>query len=854
MSASRTRVRLLGIRPSAFVDLYRWRLGDHKAQELLAGAGIAIGVALFFGVLVANSSLTGSASRLVHAITGKARFQLAARSPEGFDERLAERVGTLPGVKVAAPLLRQNAIILGPKGRELIQLVGVTASQVALKGAATQNLGSGALLLAGGLGLPSGVASKVGATTNASVTIMADGNARPLKVRAVLGSQAIGPVADSPIVVALLPVAQRVAGKPGRVTQLLIEPEAGADRRVERELKQIADGQVDVESADHELPVLKATATPTSQSTTLFAAISAMVGFLLALNAMLLTVPERRRFAAELRQQGFAPRQVLAILASQAVMLGLVASALGIVLGDLLSRTLFHQVPSYLTLAFPIGTQPVVSASTVVLALGCGVLATALASMLPVFDLRRNRQADAVLHQPGEAGQGVRGRTILVFGGAGLVLLIAVTALVLLKPELSIVGGVVLAVATFCLIPPAFVLVVRVLKPASERLRGSMLALAVVELDATATRSIALAGVAGLALYGMVAIQGARRDLITGLDAAIVQYLDTADIWVTTDNNFLTINSFHANGATAAVARAPGISSVREYQGELLDMGTRRLWLRARPAGDRSLIQASQIIRGNLTRATEQIRRGGWAAVSNGFADEHHLAVGDTFALPSPSGPARFGVAAITSNVGWPPGAITINDSDYRRYWRSTAPTALEVNLKPGVSPAVAKRRVQTALAARRGLVVETFAERRARYEESARQGIRSLSEISTLLLIATSLAIASALSAAIWQRRARLASLKAHGFDSRQLWRSLVLESAILLCIGCLAGALLGIYGHALASRWLELSVGFPAPFSLGIGLVLLTLAVVMCIALAVIALPGLVAARVAPRVSFQE
>lgn len=71
---------------------------------------------------------------------------------------------------------------------------------------------------------------------------------------------------------------------------------------------------------------------------------------------------------------------------------------------------------------------------------------------------------------------------------------------------------------------------------------------------------------------------------------------------------------------------------------------------------------------------------------------------------------------------------------------------------------------------------------------------------------------------------------------------------------IGCLDGASLGIYGHALASRWLQLSVGFPAPFSLGLGVVFLTLAIITGIALAVIALPGLAAARVPVRASFQQ
>lgn len=848
------RVRIFGLRPTALLDLYRWRLGRHKAQELLAGMGIAIGVALFFGVLVASASLVGSASQLVHAVTGAARFQLAARSAAGFDEGLANRVGELPGVKVAAPLLRENAEIIGPKGRQSIQLVGVTASQVFLEGAATRDLGSGALLLAGGLGLPSGVASDIGARASRPVTLLADGSAHTVEVRAVLGSQAVGPVANSPIVVALLEVAQRITGRPKRVTQVLVEPKPGADGLVERELRQVAAGRLDVQSASQELRVLKATATPTSQSTALFAAISAMIGFLLALNAMLLTVPERRRFAAELRQQGFGPRQVLLILISQAVMLGAAASIVGIALGDLLSRSLFHQVPSYLTLAFPIGTHPVIPVTTVVMAFGCGVIATVLASLLPVLDLRRGRAADAVLHDAGEAGQDISKPAVVGFGVTGAMLVAAVTIVVVLVPSLSVAGGVVLALAAFCLILPIFLAVVRSLTPLSERIRGSMLALAVVELKATATRSVALAGVAALAVYGMVAIQGARHDLVNGLDAAVVQYLDTADIWVTTDNNFLTINSFPADGAPTAIARAHGIASVREYQGELLDVGTRRLWVRARPAGDRTLIQASQLLHGNLTHATQLIRQGGWAAISSGFAEEHHVGVGDKFTLPTPSGTVSFGVAAVTTNAGWPPGAITLNAADFRRDWQSTAPTALEINLKAGVTPAAGKHAVEQALGPRPGLLVETFQERRARYEESARQGIKSLSEISTLLLIATSLAIASALSAAIWQRRTRLASLKSHGFDSRQLWRSLILESAILITIGCLDGAILGIYGHALASRWLKLSVGFPAPFSLGLGIVLLTLALITCIAVAVIALPGLAAARVPARASFQE
>ena len=107
-----------------------------------------------------------------------------------------------------------------------------------------------------------------------------------------------------------------------------------------------------------------------------------------------------------------------------------------------------------------------------------------------------------------------------------------------------------------------------------ERIPGSMLVIAVTELRSTATRSIALAGVAALAVYGSVAIGGARQDLLHGLDNAFGQYLDTADIWVTTGGNDLTHQRSSPLTARRRRSRGhPAIAAVRDYQGALLDVG-----------------------------------------------------------------------------------------------------------------------------------------------------------------------------------------------------------------------------------------------------------------------------------------
>ncbi|HWX87963.1 MAG TPA: FtsX-like permease family protein [Solirubrobacteraceae bacterium] len=845
---------ILGLSIGLPFTLYAWRLRTRAAQELLAVAGIAVGVALVFGVLVANTSIGGSASGLVHQLIGSAQLQLVARSQAGIDENVTQRVDALPGVRAASPLLREDVVIAGPRGSEPIQLIGATARQLSLDAQATRDLGSSATsLVAQGLGLPSSVANTIGVRPNETAILHADGRRQAVAISAVLGSQTVGAVANSPIAITLMSNAQRLTGKAGRVTNVLIETRPGSQAKVAAELRGLVAGRVNVTSADNELRLLNVAAKPNQQSTTLFAAIAGMVGFLLALNAMLLTMPERRRLVAELRTYGYDPAQIVFLLMVQALLLGILGSIAGIALGAWLSHTLFGGVPSYLSAAFAIGDSQIVTASTILIAVGCGVLAALLASLRPLLDLRPKRPVDMVMQQSGEAGQSIPRHTTNTLAVIGVALVAIVSFVSLAVPRLTILGGALLAIAAVCLLPLVYITVLAVVRPLSERSKGA-LPIAVVELEATATRSVALAAIAALAVYGSLAIGGARTDLIHGIEGAVAQYEDTADIWVTPGDNVFNTDSFHTGGTQAAIASAPGVASVRADQGALLDVGNRRLMIRVHNPSTPAMIQSSQLIEGRFVLASRLIREGGWATVSQGFAAERDLRVGDRFTLPAPSGTLGLRVAAVTTNLGWPVGAIGLTSADYIRGWHTADPSAFEVTLKPGVTLTQGKHAVQSALGPSSALTVQTFREREAQTDLSARQGLSSLGAISTLLLVTGALAVAASLSAAIWQRRARLSAMKTWGYDSLQLWWSILLESSILLVIGCAEGAVLGLYGHALADRWLRSTTDFPAPFSIGGPQVFLTLTLILGIAIGVVAVPGFSAAQVPPAVSFQE
>jgi putative ABC transport system permease protein len=109
---------------SGILKNYRARLRVRVVlvQELLAVLGLAVGVALLFGSQVAGTSLNYSVSQLSRSLVGNMQLQLQARGPRGFPAALLGDVRRIPGVLEAQPVLEQQADLIGPHGRESVEL------------------------------------------------------------------------------------------------------------------------------------------------------------------------------------------------------------------------------------------------------------------------------------------------------------------------------------------------------------------------------------------------------------------------------------------------------------------------------------------------------------------------------------------------------------------------------------------------------------------------------------------------------------------------------------------------------------------------------------------------------------
>ncbi|MGH2852805.1 MAG: FtsX-like permease family protein [Solirubrobacteraceae bacterium] len=829
--------------------LYRARLRARAVlvQECFAILGIAVGVALLFASQVASTSLTHSVSQLTSQIVGNTQFQLDARGPDGFDERLLGAVRRVPGVQIALPVLEQQANVIGPRGaRRSVDLIGTDPRFAHVAGALLRRFSAKQLAAQRAIALPAPLAGEIGAGPLETIKLQIGASVVQTLLGATLGEADIGGLVHSPVALAPVGYAQHLAGMRGRITRIFVQARPGRDREVQAGLARLtATAPIDIEPSGFDSTLFGVAAAPENQGETLFSAISALVGFMFALNAMLITVPSRRKLIDDLRPQGATRWMIVQILLFDAAVLSVLACILGLALGELLSIAVFHSTPGYLSFAFPVGNARIVTWQSIALSICAGFAAACVGVLWPLRDiLARPLRGESI-------SEGAPRRWIAARLMAGLLSLGLTTVILTVHPQAASLGDLTLIVALVCLLPFLFDGLVDLFEWAQRPFNGASPIIAVTELRTppTRVRSLAIAATAAIAVFGTVAVQGSQSNLQRGLDASAHGIDSAADVWVTPRGE---ANAFATTPFTGskpnALAHLPGVRGLGVYRGSFLNWGDRRLWVLAPPSASGQPIPPSELTSGDLATAIARVRKGGWAVLSQALASEHRLHVGEAFTLPSPH-PTTLRVAALSTNLGWPPGAIILNADTYARAWESDAPSAYEIQTEPGVSTKTVRGLVQRALGPQTGLAVETAAEREQLHYALASQGLSRLTQIRLLVLIAAMLAVAGALGAMIWQRRDLVAFIKCEGYRRAVLWRWLCCESALLIAAGCAIGAVFGLCGQLVVSHALASSTGFPISLDVEALAAVYGFTVVSVVAVLVVALPGFLVVRVPPR-----
>lgn len=835
---------------------YKRHLRAQPLRELMAVVGVAAGVALLFAIQVSHNSITGSFEQIAHGVAGRATLELASRGPEGFNQQISEEVEAMGDVRASAPIFQDQVVAVGPKGRRALTLVGATEQLASLGGTLSRQFQrAGETSRRGLVVLTEPTASALGAKPGSMLTILVGERVEHLPVAATIQSDRIGAVAESPIAAASLPVVQSLAGSSRRVTRILVEPRAGREPALRRALDKRFGATLNVRPIDTEAHLLGNASGPEQQVTLLFSAISLVTGAILAYNALLLASDERRRFIVYLIEVGTPDSMIVASLAFDAFMLGLIGSVLGVIAGDVISLIAYRDVPGYIAAAFAIGGQRVVGVPTIAIALAGGMTAAFAAAALPAIVALRGSAST----EPEAVGRTLTfARELRLSDGltfaCGAALVAGSIALSALDPGTTVIALVGLAAGVMICLPLVLRYVLTLAHLASRHSNDPAARVAVAELRGSPTRSVALLATGTVAVFLMVLIGGAVSDVEHAVRRGASDLLSGASVWIKPGGpeNVYTTEPFAYAETQGRLQRLSVVSSVHTWRDSFLDLPGRRVWVFGVPPQIQAQIAPSQLIEGSLERADERIRSGGWVAMSQIIAREDHLHIGERFSLPTPAGFTSVRLAATTANYGWLSGTIVMNGAEHARLWSSDTASQLGVTLKPGVTVEAGKRAVEHALPRDSALTVETTDERRAEVSSVLGSTLSRLNDTTIVVLVAAVLSVIALMIAAIWQRRERLDALMSIGMSTGQLTRLIFFESGSVLLTGCVIGMAAGLVGQDLIDGWLHQTTGSPVTFSPAWQLGLRTIAIAAGISFLASIAAMAQTSQYQPRVSF--
>ncbi len=573
-----------------------------------------------------------------------------------------------------------------------------------------------------------------------------------------------------------------------------------------------------------------------------------LVGAFIIFNTFSITVAQRVREFAMLRALGATRGQVLAVVAGEALLIGALASGLGILAGIGFAK-LLNSLFDAVGFGIP-RTGLILAPRTIEIALLVGIGVTIVASMVPA--VRATRVLPVAAMSGGALSMSARSRRISgVVSGVCMAAGVALAAQGLFgsgpaSTKLGVIGGG--AVLIFVGVALSARYVVRPLSAVIgwpiERAFGTAGRLARENAERnprrTATTSAAL--MVGLGLVVFVAVFAA------GLKTSIggqVDDLVRAEI-VVYGEGFQAIPA----RTKPLVARVPGVSAVMPTPFDQLEVNGKKsnaatdILIGVDPKELPAVYNFDWI--DGSDAAAAGLRRGE-TLVEEQFAKAHDLQVGDTYRVVTPSGGhTTLRAVAIYKDPTILQGSMA-TIATLRSISPARDPISLLVATDPSADLTQVQERITKALKPFPTTKVQNKAEYKQTINDQLNQIVYLLYALLALSVVISLFGIANSLFLSIHERTRELGLLRAIGATTEQIRRVIRYESVITSVIGGLLGTGIGVTFSWLVIRSLS-EFGFSLSIPVG------QLAAFMALAVLVGVVGAIAPARRASRVDVLE
>lgn len=785
----------------------------HPWQIALSVLGVALGVAVVVSIDLANASASRAFALSTERITGQATHQIIG-GPNGLDEDLYRRIRVDLGIRPSEPIVEGYVNAISLDGLTM-QVLGVDPfAEAPFRSYLSASTGANADLSAfltepGAVVLSAQTAQRYGLQPGDPLVLQVGTQQHTVRIVSVIRpDDNLSARALESLLIADIATAQELLDSLGRLSRidLIIDAESVGDpNQIDARLAAVE--SILPPGAELVRPETRANAFEQMTSAfelnlTALSLLALIVGMFLIYNTMTFSIVQRRSLIGTLRCIGVTRRQIFGLVLSEAIVISLIGSIIGLGMGVVLGHGLVGLVTQTINDLYFVVTVRGLMIDPLVLLKGMllGIGATLIAASVPALEatltpprttLNRSSIEDRIRRTVPRA---TLIGAALVGGGGGLLAL----------PDTNDGGSLflafiaLLAIVVGCalLTPAVTVALMALARPLLGRLLGLLGRMAARDVTAALSRtSVAIAAlmVAVSVTIGVGIMVGSfRQTVINWLNQSLV-----ADIYISPPSSTATrVDTTIDRALVDELANTDGVIRPTLFRNILVDT----------PAGLITMLA----IKGDIEQGKQALRfrQGGDEAAWNAFqqgalfisepmAYRTGLGVGDTLQLRTDKGLHDFPIAGVYYNYTSDRGVLRIDYDVYRQWWDDPAISSLALSVAPDVDVDAVIQELRARVAGRAELTINSNQALRANTLEVFDRTFAITAVLQMLATIVSFIGILSALMAMQLERTRELGMLRANGLTPRQLWGVVLSQTGLM---GLTAGIIAIPVGFILA------------------------------------------------------
>lgn len=766
-------------------------LTHHPWQMVLAIVGIALGVAVVLAVDLANTSARKSFLLSMEQVTGRTTHRIVGAT-QNLSEEVYVRLRLELGLHQAAPVI-VGYVVRADQSGILLQILGVDFfAEEPFRSYLnkTENING----------------SHLTALFTEPDTALLSSDLEPLDrltVKIGENQKTLRPIGrlNNPLlknlIITDIATAQALLHMQGRLSHIdLIIPEGTSGKRLLNKLENWLPPGLRLERTAARNQATVQLNAAFSLNLTAMSLLALVVGMFLIYNTMTFSVVQRRGLLGILRALGVNRREIFTLVLSEALLLGLVGTLLGGLLGIGLGSFLVQLVTRTVNdLYYVLSVREFYIAPwSLAKAVFLGLIATAVAAWLPA------REAAAA--PPGvtlsRAYLESRWQANLTrLNGAGIAFL-ALSGLVFALSRGLFMGfiGLFLMILGCALLTPGCVIGLVRINRAVTAWSGLLVRMA----SRDVARHLSRTGIAVAAL--MIAFSstvgvGVMVDSFRSGVTLWIKDLINADIYIAPPAPEESDYSPPLHPEVVTELRSiPGIAAVSTYRRIAIDVDGKPIQLLAVDLAPQAR-SGYHLIKGDPDSAWQAFTNEAAVIISEPLAYRLNLGVGDTMILPTQQGPRHFAIAGIFLDYGSEHGRIVISRDTYRRLWHDETLGSAAAYAAPGEDLSDLRQRLEDRIGPLQKLIIRSNRDIQT-VTLNIFERTFTITRVLRLLAIAVAfVGVLSALMAVQLERTREFAILRATGMTSGEIGWLISLQTVFM---GFIAGLLAIPVGLALA------------------------------------------------------